>query len=128
MVPQDAMMPRAAMLSTISNAWPGTRRLRMTPSNPTAAVRKMPPYGTPRLDIRAVNFGALPFIAIDRRIRPVEYNPALRLENAAVSTTTFMTVHAPSTTNLEKNVTNGLSPALKAWYGRRRASRNSEPT
>ena len=100
------------MLSTISNAWPGTRRLRMTPNSPTTAVRKIPPYGTPRLDIRAVNFGALPFIAIDRRIRPVEYNPALRLENAAVSTTMFMTVPAPSTPILEKNVTNGLSPAL----------------
>ena len=111
MVPQDAMMPRAAMLSTISNASPGKRRLRMTPNSPTAAVRKIPPYGTPRLDITAVNFGALPFIAIDRRIRPVEYNPALRLENAAVSTTMFITVPAPSTPILEKNVTNGLSSA-----------------
>ena len=87
----------------------------------------MPPYGTPLRDIRAVNFGALPFIAIDRRIRPVEYNPALRLENAAVSTTTFMTVPAPSIPIFPKNVTNGLSPALKVVYGRSRASRNSEP-
>ena len=74
----------------------------------------MPPYGTPRLDISAVNFGALPFIAIDRRMRPVEYSPAFRLENAAVSTTMFMIVPAPSTPIFEKNVTNGLSPALKA--------------
>ena len=59
-----------------------------------------------------MNFGALPFIAIDRRIRPVEYNPALRLENAAVRTTMFMIVPAPATPILEKNVTNGLSPAL----------------
>ena len=84
----------------------------MTPNSPTKAVRKIPPYGTPRLDILAVNPGALPFIAIDRRIRPVEHNPAFRLENAAVNTTTFMTVPAPSTPILEKNVTNGLSPAL----------------
>src|SRR5258708_36099506 len=96
MVAQDAMMPRAAMLSTISNAWPGTRRLRTTPNSPTAAVRKIPPYGTPRLDIRAVNFGALPFIAIDHRIRPVEYKPALRLENSAVITTMVQIVHTPS--------------------------------
>ena len=52
-----------------------------------AAVR-----ARPRLFIIAVNFGALPFIAIDRRMRPVEYSPALRLENAAVSTTMFMIV------------------------------------
>src|SRR3954466_13429810 len=112
MVPHDAMMPRAAMLSTISNASPGKRRLRMTPNSPTAAVRKIPPYGTPRLDITAVNFGALPFIAIDRRIRPVEYNPALRLENHAGSPTMFMIVPAPSNPIREKNVTNGLSPDL----------------
>ena len=37
-----------------------------------------------------VNFGALPFIAIERRMRPVEYRPALRDESAAVSTTKFM--------------------------------------
>ena len=57
----------------------------------------MPPYGTPLFDIRDVNFGALPFIDIDRRIRPVEYSPAFRLENAAVRTTTFMMVPAPLT-------------------------------
>jgi hypothetical protein len=72
----------------------------------------MPPYGTPRLFISEVNLGALPFIAIDRRMRPVEYSPALRLENAAVNTTMFMIVPAPSTPILEKNVTNGLSPDL----------------
>lgn len=41
-----------------------------------------------------MNFGALPFIDMDRRMRPVEYSPALRLENAAVNTTMFITVPA----------------------------------
>ena len=100
------------MLSTISNAISGTTPLSRTPNSPMSAVRQMPPYGTPRLDILDVNFGALPFIAIDRRIRPVEYRPAFRLENAAVRTTTFMMVPAPLTPILEKNVTNGLSLAL----------------
>ncbi len=58
-----------------------------------------------------MNFGALPFIDIDRRMRPVEYNPALRLENAAVITTMFIIVPPPSMPILLKNVTNGLSPA-----------------
>ena len=58
-----------------------------------------------------MNFGALPFIAIERRIRPVEYNPALRLEKAAVMTTRFIIVPPPWMPTWEKNVTNGLSPA-----------------
>src|SRR5690242_13350563 len=111
-VAHDAMMPSAAMLSTISKASDGTMPLSSTPNKPMSAVRQIPPYGTPRDDITDVNFGALPFIAIDRRMRPVEYRPALRLENAAVSTTMFMIVPAPSMPILLKNVTNGLSPAL----------------
>src|SRR5271169_4341987 len=122
------MMPRAAMLSTISNALPGTTPLSRTPNSPTSAVRQMPPYGTPLFDIRDVNFGALPFIDIDRRIRPVEYSPAFRLENAAVRTTMLMMVPAPLTPILEKNVTNGLALALYMVYGSSRPSRNSEPT
>ncbi len=37
----------------------------------------IPPYGTPVFDIGVVNLGPLLLIAIDRRIRPVEYSPAL---------------------------------------------------
>jgi hypothetical protein len=65
---------------------------------------------------------------MDRRMRPVEYSPALRLENAAVNTTMFITVPAPSIPILLKNVTNGLSPAVYALKGSSSASRKSEPT
>jgi hypothetical protein len=58
-----------------------------------------------------VNFGALPFIDMERRMRPVEYSPALRLEKAAVRTTMFITVPAPSMPILLKKVTKGLSAA-----------------
>ena len=51
-------------------------------------------------------------MAIERRMRPVEYRPALRLEKAAVITTRFIIVPAPWTPILPKNVTKGLSPAL----------------
>src|SRR3978361_1621756 len=108
-VAHEAMMPSAATLSTISNAFSGTTPLSRTPNSPMTAVRQMPPYGTPRDDIRDVNLGALPLMDMDRRIRPVEYRPALRLEKAAVSTTPFMIGPAPDTPILEKNVTNGLS-------------------
>ncbi|CNJ40338.1 Uncharacterised protein [Mycobacterium tuberculosis] len=59
-----------------------------------------------------VNFGPLPFIAIDRRIRPVEYSPAFRLDSAAVRTTRFIRLPAPWNPTLAKKVTNGLTPAL----------------
>ena len=44
-------------------------------------------------------------------MRPVEYSPALRLENAAVITTRFITVPPPVMPILPKNVTKGLSAA-----------------
>jgi hypothetical protein len=59
-----------------------------------------------------VNCGALPFIDIERRMRPVEYRPAFRLDSAAVSTTKFMMSPPTGTPMLEKNVTNGLVPCL----------------
>src|ERR1700692_1866425 len=114
MVAQAASTPTAAMLSTISKAWLGLTALSTTPNSPITAVSRIPPYGTPFFDISPVNFGPLPFTDIDRRIRPVEYSPAFRLENAAVRTTTFIMVPAPLTPILEKNVTNGLSLALYA--------------
>ncbi|SKU92476.1 Uncharacterised protein [Mycobacteroides abscessus subsp. abscessus] len=49
---------------------------------------------------------------IDRKMRPVLYRPAFRLDSAAVSTTKFMTSPAWGTPTLAKKVTNGLSPAL----------------
>ena len=82
------------------------------PNRPIVAVSRIPPYGTPLLDSGMVNFGPLPLIAIDRRIRPVEYSPAFRLDSAAVSTTRFIRLPAPAKPALEKNVTNGLTPAL----------------
>lgn len=66
--------------------------------------------------IRAVNPGAEPFSAIDRRIRPVEYSPALRLDNAAARATKFMTdadtAPASGLPRWEKNVRNGDLPDL----------------
>ena len=112
MVAHDAMMPRADRSSAMLNASEGTTRLRKTPTTVKHAVNAMPAQGTPLLDILAVNLGALPFIDIDRRMRPVEYNPALRLDSAAVSTTKFMMSPAAGTPMLEKNVTNGLVPCL----------------
>ena len=92
------------------------------------AVSAIPANGTPRLVIFAVNFGALPFIDIDRRMRPVEYSPALRLDSAAVSTTKFMMSPAAGTPMVAKNVTNGLVPCLYAVYGSNSANRISDPT
>lgn len=100
------------MWSTISKAWLGLMALRMMPNRPIPAVSRIPPYGTPVFDIGAVNLGPLPLIAIDRRIRPVEYSPALRLDSAAVSTTRFITLPAASIPILEKKVTNGLTCSL----------------
>ena len=51
------------------------------------------------------------YIAIERRIRPVQYRPEFRLERAAVSTTMFIMLPIYGTPSLEKNVTNGLCPA-----------------
>ena len=71
----------------------------------------MPPYGTWLRLIRPVNLGAEPDIAIDRRMRPVEYRPELRLDIAAVSTTRFITPPAAGTPRRDSTVTKGLSPA-----------------
>jgi hypothetical protein len=112
MVAQDAMMPSADRSSAMLNASAGTTRFRNTPTTVKQAVSAMPAHGTPRRDIFAVNLGALPFIDIERRSRPVEYRPAFRLDWAAVSTTKFMMSPAAGTPMLAKNVTNGLVPAL----------------
>src|ERR1700743_2891233 len=115
------------MLSTISKAWLGLTALSTTPNSPMVAVNRIPPYGTPFFDIRAVNFGPLPFTDIDRRIRPVEYSPAFRLENAAGRTTTFISGPAPLKPSGEKKVTNGLSPFLYMLYGSSSASKRTDP-
>ena len=60
--------------------------------------------------------------------RPVEYRPAFRLDSAAVRTTTFIRSPAPLKPILEKNVTNGLSPALKEVYGNSSDSSTTDPT
>src|SRR5258708_38766670 len=112
MVAQAASTPTAAMLSTISKAWLGLTALSTTPNSPMVAVSRIPPYGTPFFDIRPVNSGPLPFTDIDRKIRPVEYSPAFRLENPAGRTTTFINRPAPLKPILEEKGTNGLSPGL----------------
>lgn len=61
--------------------------------------------------IFAIKLGAEPPIAIERRIRPVQYRPEFRLERAAVSTTMFIMLPIYGIPSLEKNVTNGLCPA-----------------
>ena len=69
------------------------------------AVSAIPANGTPRLVIRAVNCGALPFIAIERRMRPVEYSPEFRLDSAAVRTTRFITPPTAGIPRLDSTVT-----------------------
>ncbi len=110
MTPQALTMPIAAMFRTISNASAGTRALSTTPSSATTTVRAMPPYGTPLRFTRPANEGAEPVCAMECRMRPVEYRPALSEDSAAVSTTRFTNASTPSTPTWEKNVTNGLTP------------------
>ena len=59
--------------------------------------------------MRAANFGPDPATASERRVRPVEYRPALSEESAAVRTTTWITSPACGMPMPEKNVTNGDS-------------------
>src|SRR3978361_1609319 len=106
MVAHDAMMPSAERSSAMLKASAGTTRLRKTPTTVKQAVSAMPAHGTPLLDIFAVNLGALPFIDIERRMRPVEYNPALRLDSADGSTTKFMMSPGAGPPRPEKHGTN----------------------
>jgi hypothetical protein len=75
-----------------------------------------------------VNFGADPAIAMERRMRPVEYRPELSEDIAAVSTTRFMMPPAAGTPMLESTVTKGLSPALYDDQGSSMDSSTTEPT
>jgi hypothetical protein len=127
-VPHDAMMPSADRSSAMLNASDGTTMFNKTPATVKTAVSAIPSNGTPCFVILAVNAGALPFIAIDRRMRPVEYSPALRLDSAAVSTTKFMMSPAAGTPIDAKKVTNGLVPCLYAVYGSSSAKSTSDPT
>jgi hypothetical protein len=92
------------------------------------AVSAIPAKSTPPFVILAVNFGTLPLMDIDRRMWPVEYGPASRLDNVAVNTTKCMMSPAADTPMLEKNVTNGPVPGLSAVYGSKNASRIGDPT
>ncbi len=67
-------------------------------------------------------------MAIERRMRPVEYRPEFRLESAAVRTTRFITPAAYGTPIFDRTVTNGLSPATYSLKGSSTASRTTEPT
>ena len=73
--------------------------------------RQMPPYGTPRRDIRPVNFGALPFIAIERRMRAGGVQAGIEVENAAVITTMFIIVPPPLDADLAEERHERASPA-----------------
>ncbi|SKW72133.1 Uncharacterised protein [Mycobacteroides abscessus subsp. massiliense] len=112
MVAHEEMIPSAARSKAVSNASAGMTRFMNIPTSVRAPVTAMPMKGTPPEVIRDNTFGALPFIARDRRIRPVLYRPAFRLDSAAVSTTKFMASPAYGTPIREKKVTKGLSPAL----------------
>ncbi len=67
-------------------------------------------------------------MAIERRMRPVEYRPEFRLERAAVRTTRFMMPAVPGMPSLSKTVTKGLWSEEYAVYGSSIASRTTEPT
>ncbi len=54
------------------NASDGTTRFKNTPATVKQDVSEIAANGTPCFVIFAVNAGALPFVGIDRRIRPVE--------------------------------------------------------
>ncbi len=78
--------------------------------------------------MRAVNFGAEPAMAIERRMRPVEYRPEFSEDIAAVSTTRFITSPAAGTPIFDRTVTNGLWSAEYTEPGSSRASSTTEPT
>ncbi len=72
-------------------------------------MSRIPPYGTPVSGHWCVVNPPLPLIAIDRRIRPVEYSPALRLDSAGGEHDEVHHCLAASIPILEKKVTNGLT-------------------
>lgn len=124
---QVPTMPSPARFSTISNAFWGMRRFSTTPAMPTELVIRIPPYGTPWRFIRAAKRGAAPATAIDRKVRPVAYRPAFRLDIAAVSTTRFMTSPACGIPIELITVTNGLSLGEYAVHGSSSVNRTTEP-
>ncbi len=91
-------------------------------------MSRIPPYGTWLRLIRAVNCGAEPLIAMERRMRPVEYRPEFRDDIAAVSTTRFITPPAAGTPMLDSTVTKGVSPAVYLFHGSSIDSSTTEPT
>src|SRR5689334_7577261 len=127
-MPQVDRMPIAAKFRTISNASAGTTKLRPTPSTQIPLVSRILPYGTWLRLITDVNRGAEPDIAMERRMRPVEYRPELSEDMAAVRTTRFITPPAAGMPMLDRTVTKGLSLPVYLFQGSSIDSRSTEPT
>src|SRR3954471_15730501 len=127
-MPQVERMPIAAKFRTISKASAGTTKFRPTPRTQKPLVSRMPPYGTWLRLMLPVNFGAEPDIAMERRMRPVEYRPELRDDMAAVRTTRFITPPAAGMPMLDRTVTKGLSPDVYLFHGSSIDRRMTEPT
>ena len=112
MVAQATTTPTEAMFSTISKALVRDEKVEPDAEQADSGGQADAAVRHAALRHRLVNFGPLPFIAIERRMRPVEYSPAFRLDSAAVSTTSSSGCPPPARRAWEKKVTNGLSPAL----------------
>jgi hypothetical protein len=76
-VAHPPMIPSAETSRTISNACE-EEGVEPDAASVMTAVSRMPPYGTPVRLMTSVKRGAEPLTAIERRMRPVEYRPALR--------------------------------------------------
>src|SRR3954453_850051 len=105
-VPHVKITPIAAASRAISNA-SGARKFNSEPKTYTTDVITMPAQGTPELLILRVNPGACLDIPRLRSTRPVEYNPAFRLDRAAMMSTTWIAVVIQVRPSRSKTVTNG---------------------
>ncbi len=115
-MPQVNTTPIAAASRAISNA-SGANAFSTAPSTNTNEVITMPAHGTPWLLIFNVNGGACFDMPRLRRIRPVEYRPELRLDIAAMISTTWMRSAIHPRPSRPNTVTNGLVPDLYSVVG-----------
>ena len=97
------------------------------PNKPERAGEQDPAVRHTVFRHRPVNFGPLPLIAIDRRMRPVEYSPAFRLDSAAVRTTRFITLPAPLRPDFGEERHKRADVVFIGGVGNSRASKSSDP-